>query len=144
MLFIDGVYVNQRCTSSGAAIPGAKGVTQYKCQLFQAGICLRILKYRLAPRLRLLFYKPRICRRRGNERLRATRCTGSYELNESRLHFRPLASTRMACLEGMDQEQQFLYLLTVAMRYSIISSDNLPLYSGDERLVLRFKAIALQ
>jgi heat shock protein HslJ len=49
----------------------------------------------------------------------------------------------MACLEGMDQEQQFLYLLTVAMRYSI-SSDNLPLYSGDERLVLRFKAIALQ
>jgi heat shock protein HslJ len=50
----------------------------------------------------------------------------------------------MACLEGMDQEQQFLYLLTVAMRYSIISSDNLPLYSGDERLVLRFKAIALQ
>lgn len=71
------------------------------------------------------------------------RFTGGYERNESQLQFRPLASTRMACLEGMDQEQRFLELLTETMRFTI-NGDNLTLYSGDERLVLRFKAIALK
>lgn len=71
------------------------------------------------------------------------RFTGSYERDESQLRFRPLASTRMACLEGMDQEQRFLELLTKTMRFTI-NSDNLALYSGDEQLVFHFKAIALK
>lgn len=70
------------------------------------------------------------------------RFTGSYERNESQLQFRPLASTRMACVEGMEQEQQFLELLTKTARFTI-SGDSLALYSGDEQLILRFQAVAL-
>ena len=71
------------------------------------------------------------------------RFTGSYELNDSQLHFSPLAATRMACMEGMEQEQRFLKSLTEAVRFTI-SGDSLALYSNDVRLVLRFKAVALQ
>lgn len=71
------------------------------------------------------------------------RFTGSYELNENLLQISPLATTRMACLEGMDQEQRFLELQTKAMRFTK-NGDNLVLYSGKEHLILRFKAIALK
>jgi len=71
------------------------------------------------------------------------RFTGSYERKENQLQISPLATTRMACLEGMDQEQRFLELLTKTMRFTI-SGDDSALYSGDEQLVLRFKAIALK
>ena len=71
------------------------------------------------------------------------RFTGDYERNESQLRFRPLASTRMACLEGMEQEQRFLTSLGEVVRFTI-SGDRLALYSGDERLILRFEAVALQ
>jgi putative lipoprotein len=71
------------------------------------------------------------------------RFTGQYERNESQLGFRPLASTRMACLEGMDQEQRFLQLLATTTRFTI-HGDSLALYSGDERLILRFKGVAQQ
>ena len=71
------------------------------------------------------------------------RFTGSYERSGSQLHFTPLAATRMACVEGMEQEQRFLDALGAVMRFSI-SGDSLTFYTGDERLILRFKAIALQ
>ena len=71
------------------------------------------------------------------------RFTGDYERNESTLRFKPLAATRMACLEGMQQEQRFLGLLGEVARFTI-SGDSLALYSGDERLILRFEAVALQ
>jgi putative lipoprotein len=71
------------------------------------------------------------------------RFTGSYERTDGQLRFKPLAATRMACMEGMEQEQRFLQSLTSVMRFTI-SGDNLALYSGDERLLLRFEAVALQ
>jgi putative lipoprotein len=72
------------------------------------------------------------------------RFTGSYELNENQLHFnKPLAVTRMACREGMEQEQRFLETLGEVVRFTV-SGDSLALYTGDERLILRFKAIVLQ
>jgi len=71
------------------------------------------------------------------------RFTGSYELTDSQLRLKPLAATRMACMEGMEQEQRFLQSLTSVMRFTN-SGDDLALYSGDERLLLRFEAVALQ
>ncbi len=71
------------------------------------------------------------------------RFTGSYELNEGQLRFKPLASTRMACMDGMEQEQRFLEALGEVVRFTL-SGDNLALYTGDERLILRFKAISLK
>ncbi len=69
--------------------------------------------------------------------------TGSYERDDARLRFGPLVATRMACIDGMDQEQRFLAALASAMRFTI-SGDGLALYSGDERLTLRFEAVYLQ
>jgi putative lipoprotein len=71
------------------------------------------------------------------------RFTGSYERNGSQLRFKPLATTRMACREGMEQEQRFLDALGAVMRFSI-SGERLTFYTGDERLILRLKAIALK
>jgi heat shock protein HslJ len=48
----------------------------------------------------------------------------------------------MACLEGMAQEQRFLSTLREANRFSI-QSDELALYAGDERPLMRFVAVAL-
>jgi putative lipoprotein len=71
------------------------------------------------------------------------RFTGSYKQDNGRLRFAQLASTRMACMEAMEPEQRFLVALRGANRFSI-QGDELALYGGDERLVLRFKAVALQ
>jgi heat shock protein HslJ len=70
------------------------------------------------------------------------RFTGGYELNDGRLRFGQLASTRMACVKGMEQEQRFLDALGKTMRFTI-HGDGLALYSGDEQLILRFEAVAL-
>jgi putative lipoprotein len=71
------------------------------------------------------------------------RFTGDYERNKSQLRFKPLAATRMACLEGMDLEQHFLESLGEVVRFTL-SGDSMALYSGDGRLILRFEAVALQ
>jgi putative lipoprotein len=70
------------------------------------------------------------------------RFTGSYELGGRRLRFGQLASTRMACVEGMEQEQRFLTLLAGAVRY-IITGNVMSLYDGGGQLILRFRAVAL-
>jgi heat shock protein HslJ len=49
----------------------------------------------------------------------------------------------MACMEGMELEQRFLENLGESIRFTI-SSGSLALYSGVERLMLRFEAVALQ
>jgi len=69
------------------------------------------------------------------------RFSGGYALNEDRLGFTALASTRMACPEGMEQEQRFLAALGQVARF-ILSGDSLALYSADDRLLLRFRAVA--
>lgn len=71
------------------------------------------------------------------------RFTGSYELSDEELRFSQLASTRMACVEGMEQEQRFLEALRRTIRFTL-HGDELALYGGDEQLTLRFKAIALK
>jgi putative lipoprotein len=71
------------------------------------------------------------------------RFTGSYERNGSQLRFSTLATTRKACVEGMEQEQRFLKALGEMARFTL-SGERLAFYTGDERLILRFKAIALK
>jgi len=45
--------------------------------------------------------------------------TGSYELNGQNLTFRQMASTMMACPEGMDTEKAFLQALTKVRKWKI-------------------------
>lgn len=70
------------------------------------------------------------------------RFTGTYSQNDGRLLFGQLASTRMACMEGMKQEQRFLEALGKTTRFSI-SGNELALYGGGEQPILRFEAVAL-
>jgi heat shock protein HslJ len=49
----------------------------------------------------------------------------------------------MACPEGMAQEQRFLDALGAVVQFTL-SGESLAFYTGDERLILRFHAVALK
>ena len=63
---------------------------------------------------------------------------GSYETTDRTLQFSTMGATRMACPEGMDQEQAFFRALDSVRRYEVHGS-KLLLYS-DAGLVARFEA----
>ena len=71
------------------------------------------------------------------------RFTGTYDLNNELLQFGPLAATMMACMEGMEQEQQFLNALGSTRRFSI-KGESLTLYNAEDHLTLRFEAVYLK
>jgi copper homeostasis protein (lipoprotein) len=60
------------------------------------------------------------------------RFSGSYSLNGDRLGFGPLAATRMACADGMEQEQALFDALPRVARWRI-SSGRLELLDADGR-----------
>lgn len=71
------------------------------------------------------------------------RFRGGYEVSGDQPHFSEMASTMMACMEGMEQEQRFLKALGEVIRFTI-SGDSLAHYSSDEWLILCFEAVALK
>ncbi len=70
------------------------------------------------------------------------RFTGSFQRDDAALSFSPLASTRMACAEGMEQENRFLAMLAEVERYSIHGND-LALYGGGEPTIARLEVTPL-
>jgi heat shock protein HslJ len=70
------------------------------------------------------------------------RFTGSFQGDGGALSFSPLASTRMACAEGMEQEQRILAMLTEVERYSIRGND-LALYGDAEPQIAHLKGVPL-
>jgi len=71
------------------------------------------------------------------------RFSGGYQGNGGKLTFTQLASTRMACIEGMDLEQRFLDALHRTSQFTI-QGNSLALYSGDDQQTMRFMAVALR
>jgi len=69
--------------------------------------------------------------------------TGNYQREDSQLHFEPLASTRMACSTGMEQEKRFLDALGNTVRYEL-SGESLSLYDRHDQLILRFESVYLK
>ncbi len=65
---------------------------------------------------------------------------GSYEATERSLSFGTMGATRMACPEGMDQEQELFRVLDATTRYEIHGSKLL--LFADKTLVARFEARA--
>jgi copper homeostasis protein (lipoprotein) len=65
---------------------------------------------------------------------------GSYETSGRSLSLGAMGATRMACPEGMDQEQEFLTALGTVTRYEIHGS-KLMLFA-DKTLIARFEAQA--
>lgn len=67
------------------------------------------------------------------------RFTGDYTLEGDRLSFGPLASTRMACAEGMDAETRFLTLLGEVAGWTR-EGDVLSLTGAGGQVLARFEA----
>lgn len=67
------------------------------------------------------------------------RLMGSYSANADRLTFGRPASTRMACVHGMEQEDAFLTTLPSVARWRI-SAEQLELLDGSGNVVARFQA----
>ena len=68
---------------------------------------------------------------------------GGYELDGQKLRFNKMGMTRMACLDGMDQEQAFLKALEATVGWSI-RGEHLELYGAGGALLARFEAKALE
>ena len=71
------------------------------------------------------------------------RLTGSYQLNGDRLSFSRIASTMMACVDGMETEQLFLKALGRVNRWRI-TGQRLELFDGSGSSVARFEAVYLR
>jgi copper homeostasis protein (lipoprotein) len=71
------------------------------------------------------------------------RITGSFELDGDRLRFGQMASTRMACPEGMEQEQRFLDALEKVEHYRIRDS-HLEFLDAAGAVITRFEAVDLR
>jgi heat shock protein HslJ len=65
--------------------------------------------------------------------------TGGYELNGDELTFNHMASTRMACPQGMDTEAAFLQVLTKVNKWRIVGRD-LELFDANGKSVALFEA----
>jgi putative lipoprotein len=68
------------------------------------------------------------------------RLTGTYQLNGDRLAFSRIASTMMACVDGMETEQLFLKTLGRVNRWRI-TGQRLELFDGAGSPVARFEAV---
>lgn len=63
---------------------------------------------------------------------------GGYELDGQNLRFGKMGMTRMACRDGMDQEQAFLNALHETVRWNILG-ERLELYGKGGELLARFE-----
>lgn len=70
------------------------------------------------------------------------RIMGGFELDGDKLHLSRIVATRMACLDGMEQEQRFLKSLGDVEHYRIDGSQ-LELFDRSGEVVARFTAVAL-
>ena len=71
------------------------------------------------------------------------RFTGGFTLKGDTLRFSRMASTMMACVDGMEQEGRFLRDLAKVARYRI-AGDQLELMDDSGATIMRFTAVALR
>jgi len=67
------------------------------------------------------------------------RLIGGYTVEGDRLSFTGVASTRMACVQAMDQERAFLEALSTVARWRV-DGERLGLLDGQGATVLQFEA----
>lgn len=71
------------------------------------------------------------------------RVTGRFEVDGDRLKIGPMAATRMACPDGMEQEQRFLQAVQTVATYRIRGS-HLEMMDASGEVLARFEAVALR
>ena len=102
------------------------------------GAPVKVLPEQREPHLILQTEQKRLSGSGGCNRL-----MGAYTLDGASLSFGKVASTMMACVDGMEQEQAFFAALE-AVRSWVIQGDQLELLGEDgERVVARFVAVDL-
>lgn len=69
--------------------------------------------------------------------------SGGYKLRGDHLEFERVATTRMACIDGMEQETLFLEALNSVKRFSI-HGEKLTLYDNQNQAILQFLAVYLR
>ncbi|OLO09980.1 hypothetical protein BTW10_17100 [Chromohalobacter japonicus] len=71
------------------------------------------------------------------------RMMGNYRVEEDRLYFSALATTRMACEQGVHTEQRFLDVLNATDEWRV-TGEHLTLLDAQHETLARFKAVHLQ
>jgi heat shock protein HslJ len=71
------------------------------------------------------------------------RLTGSYDLNGDHVSFSKVASTRMACLGGMETAEAFLEALGIVSRWMIVGQQ-LELFDAGGTPLARFEAVHMK
>ncbi|WP_280542280.1 META domain-containing protein [Chromohalobacter sp. 11-W] len=71
------------------------------------------------------------------------RMTGNYRVEEAKLLFSALATTRMACKQGAQTEQRFLDVLNATDEWRV-EGEHLTLLGAQHQVLARFKAVYLQ
>lgn len=102
------------------------------------GVPVRIAEKQREPHLVFASDEPRISGNSGCNHM-----MGSYELDGDKLHLSRMAGTMMACLDGMELEQQFLQSMEKVVRYHI-SGSHLDLLDTAGVVIARFEAVALR
>ena len=69
------------------------------------------------------------------------RVTGSFELDADKLRLGPMAGTKRACLDSMEQERRFLQSIEKVERYRI-SGSHLEMLDAAGTAIARFEAVA--
>jgi len=71
------------------------------------------------------------------------RFTGGYKLKENQIEFSHMASTRMACMESMEQEQHFLFAIENTKQFKI-NDEKLFMYDADGKILFCFESAGLK
>ena len=71
------------------------------------------------------------------------RFTGGYKLKENQIEFSHMASTSMACMESMEQEQHFLFALENTKQFKI-NDEKLFMYDADGKILFCFESGGLK
>jgi len=98
------------------------------------GRAVNVTSSKMRPRLRF--------ERDGHQVSGSTGCnrvTGSYQRNGEQVRFSQMASTKMACFEGMETESNFLRALEQTRSWRVVG-DQLELYDFSRNAVATFEA----
>lgn len=120
---------NVRSTASGDTTPAAPIEETYWKVVGLRGHQVAVFDNQTEPYVQFRREGHRVAGSGGCNRL-----AGGYSIAGDTLRFTPLITTKMACAQGMEQEQKLLNALGAVTRYAI-AGDTLRLYAGGDLMV---------
>jgi heat shock protein HslJ len=124
-------------TVTGSSVPDRPITNTYWKLTELGGEPAKVAPNQREPHVILQLHENRLVGSGGCNRL-----TGQYQLAGSSVYFGKVAVTKMACPEGMDQEQAFLRALDSARAWRV-EGDKLALLDDGGETIARFVAVDL-